>query len=119
MPFPISMYSNDIFHDNTMYKQVKPGFTNYQPQPKYSWALSKIEGKGELGKCKDLWKRSEKLYKYENLEVAENLKNHETRKILKPDKFWKNLKPEKFWKSGRFWKSDHFWKSFEVCHAEK
>ena len=27
------------------YKQVKPGFTNYQPQPKYSWALSKIEGK--------------------------------------------------------------------------
>ena len=26
-------------------KQVKPGFTSYQPQPKYSWALSKIEGK--------------------------------------------------------------------------
>ena len=24
-------------------KQVKPGFTNYQPQPKFSWALSKIE----------------------------------------------------------------------------
>ena len=35
-------------------KQVKPGFTNYQPQPKYSWALSKIEGKGKLGKTKDL-----------------------------------------------------------------
>ena len=34
-------------------KQVKPGFTNYQPQPKYSWALSKIEGKGKLGKTKD------------------------------------------------------------------
>ena len=28
-------------------KQVKPGFTNYQPHPKYSWALRKIEGKGE------------------------------------------------------------------------
>ena len=35
-------------------KQVKPGFTNYQPLPKYSWALSKIEGKGKLGKTKDL-----------------------------------------------------------------
>ena len=33
-------------------KQVKPGFTNYQPQPNYSWALSKIEGKGKLGKTK-------------------------------------------------------------------
>ena len=31
-----------------MYKQVKPGFTNYQPQPKYSWALSKM--KVEKGK---------------------------------------------------------------------
>ena len=28
-------------------KQVKPGFTTYQPQPKYSLALSKIEGKGK------------------------------------------------------------------------
>ena len=37
-----------------MVKQVKPGFTNYQPQPKYSWALSKIEGKGKLGKTRDL-----------------------------------------------------------------
>ena len=35
-------------------KQVKPGFTNYQPQPKYSWALSKIERKGKLGKTYDL-----------------------------------------------------------------
>ena len=26
-------------------KQVKPGFTTYQPQPKYSWALSKMKGK--------------------------------------------------------------------------
>ena len=33
--------------DTLTRKQVKPGFTNYQPQPKYSWALlSKIEGKG-------------------------------------------------------------------------
>ena len=55
-------------------KQVKPGFTNYQPQPKYSWALSKIEGKGKLGKTKDLWKRSEKLNNSENLEVSENMK---------------------------------------------
>ena len=31
-------------------KQVKPGFTNYQPHPKYSWALSNIEGKGKIGK---------------------------------------------------------------------
>ena len=37
------------------FKQVKLGFTNYQPQPKYSWA-SKIEGKGKLGKTKDLKK---------------------------------------------------------------
>ena len=28
-------------------KQVKPGFINYQPQPKYSWALSNIKGKGK------------------------------------------------------------------------
>ena len=34
-------------------KQVKPGFTNYQLQPTYSWALSEIEGKGKLGKTKD------------------------------------------------------------------
>jgi len=54
------MYSNDIFHDNTMYKQVKPGFTNYQPQPKYSWALVKTEG---------LRKRSEKLKYSENQNI--------------------------------------------------
>ena len=37
-----------------LFKQVKPGFTNYQPQPKYSWAISKIEGKpkGKVGKTK-------------------------------------------------------------------
>ena len=35
-------------------KQVKPGFTNYQPQPKYSWALSRIEGKGKLVKTECL-----------------------------------------------------------------
>ena len=29
------------------HEQVKPGFTNYQPQPKYSWAFSKIEVKGK------------------------------------------------------------------------
>ena len=55
-------------------KQVKPGFTNYQSQPKYSWALSKIEGKRKIGKTKDLWKRSEKQNNSENLEVSENLK---------------------------------------------
>ena len=27
-------------------KQVTPGFINCQPQPKYSWALSKIKGQG-------------------------------------------------------------------------
>ena len=43
-------YNTDVFDR----KQVKPGFTNYQPQPKYSWALSKIEGKGKLGITKDL-----------------------------------------------------------------
>ena len=37
-------------------KQVKPGFTNYQPQPKYSWALSKTEMKMKLGKTKDFLK---------------------------------------------------------------
>ena len=31
-------------------EQVKPGFTTYQPQPKYSWALSQIGGKGKLVK---------------------------------------------------------------------
>ena len=31
-------------------EQVKPDFTNYQPQQKYSWALSKIDGKGKLDK---------------------------------------------------------------------
>ena len=31
-------------------KHVKQGFTNYQTQPKYSWALSKLEGKGKLVK---------------------------------------------------------------------
>ena len=55
-------------------KQVKPGFPNYQPQPKCSWALSKIEGKGKLGKTKDFWKRSEKQNNSEKLEVSENLK---------------------------------------------
>ena len=30
-----------------LFKQVKPGFTNYQPQQKYSWVLSRIEGKGK------------------------------------------------------------------------
>ena len=39
--------------DYVYVKQVKPGFTNYQPQPKYSLALSKIEGKGKLGKTED------------------------------------------------------------------
>ena len=35
-------------------RHIKPGFTNYQPQPKYSWAISKIEGKpkGKVGKTK-------------------------------------------------------------------
>ena len=47
-------------------KQVKPGFTNYQPQPKYSWALSRTEGKGKLVKTKGLGKRSEKLKYSEN-----------------------------------------------------
>ena len=53
-------------------KQVKPGFTKYQPHPNYSWALNKMEGKGKLGKTKDLWKRSEKLNNSENLEVSKN-----------------------------------------------
>ena len=35
--------------------------------------LSKIEGKGILGKTKDLRKKSEKLINSENLEVSENL----------------------------------------------
>ena len=45
--------SKTQFAEN-MSKQVKPGFTNYQPQPQYSWALSEIEGKGKLTKTKDL-----------------------------------------------------------------
>ena len=115
-------------------KQVKPGFTNYQPQPKYSWALSKIEGKGKLGKTKDLWKRSEKL------KISKFLKIYKTEKFWKPENFWKPekfWKLENFWKPLRFWKSDNFWNSpkfrlsenfwksdhlcwsFEVCHAEK
>ena len=32
-------------------KQVKPSFTNYQPQPKYSWAWSKMKG--------NAWRESE------------------------------------------------------------
>ena len=45
-----------------MYKQVKPGFTNYQPQPKYSWALSKIEAKREK------IQQNQKLQYYEKIE---------------------------------------------------
>ena len=32
--------------------QMKPGFTDYQPQPKYFGALSKLEGK----KCQNVSK---------------------------------------------------------------
>ena len=46
-----------------MAKQVKPGLTNYQPQPKYSLALNKIEGK---------WSCSEKFWNLENLENSDN-----------------------------------------------
>ena len=70
-------YLGSLFHVRHPYwkiKQVKPGFTNYQPQPKYSWALSKIEGKGKLGKTKDLWKRSEKLNNSENVKIWNILK---------------------------------------------
>ena len=89
-------------------KQVKPGFTNYQPQPKYSWALSEIEGKGKLIKTKDLWKRSNKLKIWTSLKIwnfwksemfwmseknSENLKIFENRNILK---IWKIIK---FWQS--------------------
>ena len=28
-------------------KTIKPDFRNYQLHPKYSWALSKIDGKGK------------------------------------------------------------------------
>ena len=37
-------------------KQVKPVFTNYQQQQKYSWAMSKIEEKGKLVKNLRPWK---------------------------------------------------------------
>ena len=84
-----------------MHQQVKPGFTNYQPKPKYSWALSKIEGKGKLGKTKDLWKRSDKLNNSENLEVSENLKFWNILKMLKILKTRKILKIWQFLKE--FW----------------
>ena len=35
---------------NSSYQTSKTRFYNYQPQPKYSWALSKIEGKGKFVK---------------------------------------------------------------------
>ena len=54
-------------------KQVKPGFTNYQPQPNYSWALSKIEGKGKWVKTKCLQKGSEKRENSENTELLKIL----------------------------------------------
>ena len=41
-PRPKNLYTD--FYSN----KEKPGFTNDQPQPKHSWALSKIEGKGRL-----------------------------------------------------------------------
>ena len=53
----------------TQKKQVKPGFTNYQPQPKYSWVLSKIEGKGKSVKTKGLRKGSEKLENSEDQKI--------------------------------------------------
>ena len=59
-----------------MNEQVKPGFTNYQPQPKYSWALSKIEGKGKLVKTKCLKISG-------SLKISESLKNSESLKCLK------------------------------------
>ena len=87
-----------------VYEQVKPGFTNYQPQPKYSWALNKIEGKGKFGKTKNLWKRSDKLNNSENMEVSENLKilkNSENLKNYENQKNYENLE-DNFWKSLRF-----------------
>ena len=63
-------------------EQVKPGFTNYQPQPKYSWALSKIEGKGKLVKPKFL-EISGSLKISENLKKSERLKNSQSLKSLK------------------------------------
>ena len=95
-------------------KQVKPGFTNYQPQPEYSWALSEIEGKGKLTKTKDLWNRSAKLKIWKFLKIwhfwkSKNLKYYEVwKKIWKPAKFWKL---EKFWKFERFWNSDNLYQS--------
>ena len=49
---------NDVILHSEGVKQEKPGFTNYQPRPKYSWALSKIEVKGKL-----FWKIWKKFWK--------------------------------------------------------
>ena len=92
-PFEHSCY-NILWCRGAVYfrnKQVKPGFTNYQPQPKYSRALSKIEWKRKLVKTKDLLEE-----------------------IWKPEIFWKsnNLKKsELFCKSAIIGKSEIFWKS--------
>ena len=66
---------------NCYLKQVKPGFTNYQPQPKYSWAWSKIEWK-EI----NVWK-SLKVWKF--LKVWKSLKVWKTLKVWNfLNEFW-------------------------------
>ena len=79
-PFEHSCSYNILWCRGAVYfrnKQVKPGFTNYQPLPMYSRALSKIEGNGKLGKTKDFLKRSNKLNNSENQKNSENLDDFE------------------------------------------
>ena len=65
-----------IFKDSKkIIKQLKPGFTNYQPQPKYSWALSKIEGKNKRQKQSKFLRLSDfhNLTKFQNYLVFRSL----------------------------------------------
>ena len=55
-------------------KTSKTRFYKLPAAAKVILGLSKIEGKGKLGKSKDLWMRSEKLNNSENLDVYDNLK---------------------------------------------
>ena len=52
-----------LFHKQ---KQVKPGFTNYQPQPKYSRALSKKSKGGKI------ITKAKNFYVLEILKTVEN-----------------------------------------------
>ena len=84
-------------------KQVKPGFTNYQPQPSNSWAWSEIEGRGTKTRKSNKNRKSIKTF-WSFMSSKSNLKIWKTWKFWKLGQFfeffWKFLKLWKVWKYG-------------------